>query len=89
MRIRMLSYAGYAIRKVASDEVSSDYFHLLGVKPQLGRFFVWGSAHDLQQFRRSTKPSGDGSSAFAESLDQGTLQSGLAMGTPFNLRSVI
>ncbi|HEX6546541.1 MAG TPA: ABC transporter permease, partial [Bryobacteraceae bacterium] len=28
-----------SIRNVAGDEVSSDYFHLLGVHPQLGRFF--------------------------------------------------
>jgi predicted permease len=40
-----LSYRGKAVRDIAGDEVTANYFDLLGVQPQLGRFFHPADEH--------------------------------------------
>ncbi len=40
-----LSYRGKVVREIAGDEVTANYFDLLGVQPQRGRFFHSADEH--------------------------------------------
>jgi predicted permease len=42
-----LSYRGKVVREIAGDWVTGNYFDLLGVQPQLGRFFHPADEHGL------------------------------------------